>query len=470
MRFLRVVLAALAIVASFTAGVNADDTHIKGDNHIDHYILVDKNGNPLSTSKVEHVSNNIAKKMNKLDDEYKLFTFNAFDQIAINDQFVSIYAQDGLGRLIDSGAPFEFYGTTSSVEPTSVATAGDHLATGLWIAFSLTTNVGDENGANAAMDILNLPTFITPTTDNGGPSPNGAFATWHYDVAGTSHWPAPGPRTGSDVPYNWLSILVPITDGAQVNIHNGYIARNSPTFGDPQFNGMQGQSYQFHGMADEVFSLVSSPDLQMNSLFKFISSGTCNYNDTVCWSHPGTYLGQIGIQYGADTKILFQSGSHADGMRVFVNDKEISVGQHLHRFTPGNSTHSRAIMQFNTKSTVEFDTDAMFIRLSNSDYFFNLDFGLKNSQVLIAGSKQLTVSGEVCELESRLPKDQLSSSKAHISKLLKQTYPSYPLHGLIGQTWRNAVYCGRYYEGSVDDYVTGGLFSNEHTFNFFNKA
>jgi hypothetical protein len=113
------------------------------------------------------------------------------------------------------------------------------------------------------------------------------------------------------------------------------------------------------------------------------------------------------------------------------------------------------------------------MRIVNSDYFFNFDFGLKDQSILSAGAKQLQITGEICELESRAHlisnnNYELIKQKSKIKKLLADNYPSYPLHGLIGQTWRNVYYCGRYFEGGVDDYVTGDLFQNPPTFNYFN--
>jgi hypothetical protein len=249
--------------------------------------------------------------------------------------------------------------------------------------------------------------------------------------------------------------------------------------GDPQFNGLQGQYFQFHGMADEVFSLVSSPNLQINSLFKFISSGVCDYNDTVCWSHPGTYLGQIGIQYG-NNKILLQSGSHSEGMKIYINDNEILPSYRIHElpYTNNNTnnnhhkTASISALEFKSRSIFSFRNNDYLLSIINSDYFFNMNFAIVDRQILNAGSRLLTFTGEICERESQLHNKLLAADSQHqhttiIKAKLLATYPSYPLHGLIGQTWRNVEYCGKYFEGSVDDYVTGDLFGNIHTFNYF---
>jgi len=310
--------------------------------------------------------------------------------------------------------------------------------------------------------------IISPAFDNPFTTPT---AEWAY--ASGSRWPSdirttvnslPNPNEGNAFNFLFAEVTANFHGVIDFRVENEPTPDN-PTDGDPQFSGLQGQYFQFHGMADEVFSLVSSPDLQMNSLFKFISSGSCEYNNTVCWTHPGTYLGEIGIQFGSN-KILLKSGSHSAGMKVFINDREIHASQETRRLRNKNAT---ALISYEKKDTFNVYTDLMVIRIVNSDYFFNLDFGLKDQSILIAGSPALQINGEICERESRVHKSELATTGSQIKKQLASTYPSVPLHGLIGQTWRNAIYCGRYFEGSVDDYVTGGLFSNEHTFNFFNQ-
>lgn len=443
MRFLKFVFASLAILASF-GGVRAQELSLQPLPVLKPGAVVDHTD---AVTKAEHVSSAIRKESTLAT------TFTCYDitSLAVSTNtrgiYLSLKSDLDLNPIV-AGGPFTFYGTVGPTVPTDSGDAGVVLL-----------DSADTHISKGGFSI-GFPTAISL-----GPTAS-VVGTWHYEPNGV-----PGPGDFDPLnPGQFFRIIcvdLPTNDALSIEVVGAvFNGKPADTTGDPQFNGMQGQSYQFHGMADEVFSLLSYPDLQMNALFKFISSGTCNYNETVCWSHPGTYLGQIGIQYGADSKILLQSGSHADGMRVFVNDKEVSAGKHIHRFTAGNS--SNAIMQYSSTSVVEINTDSMFIRIANSDYFFNIDFGLKNSQVLIAGTKPLHITGEVCEIESRTPRSQLQAdTKAIIAKKLKETYPAYPLHGLIGQTWRNAVYCGRYFEGSVDDYVTGGLFSNEHTFNYF---
>jgi hypothetical protein len=338
-----------------------------------------------------------------------------------------------------SGPTFNFYGSHTAYTDLATWTANRvFLSTGTAINSPALVGVG---GATATIPL------VWAYADIGG-------GRWPTDLVTTSLFEFLYVEVVGDY-HGVLDLRVEDTGGG-----------GNPTDGDPQFSGLQGQYFQFHGMADEVFSLVSSRDLQMNALFKFITSGSCDYNNTVCWTHPGTYLGQIGMQFGSN-KILLQSGSHSNGMKVFLNDREIHPSLNTHRLS-NKKSNSSALMAFENQDVFALYSDLMVIRVVNSDYFFNLDFGLKDQQILLAGSRALQITGEICELESRMHKTQ-TNTKSMIQKKLAETYPAYPLHGLIGQTWRNVVYCGRYYEGSVDDYVVESLFGTEHTFNFYRQ-
>lgn len=57
--------------------------------------------------------------------------------------------------------------------------------------------------------------------------------------------------------------------------------------GDPVFTGFHGQVYQVHGYPETWFNIISSPQIDVNAQFAFIDAGTCDYNNTECWTHPG---------------------------------------------------------------------------------------------------------------------------------------------------------------------------------------
>jgi len=105
------------------------------------------------------------------------------------------------------------------------------------------------------------------------------------------------------------------------------------------------------------------------------------------------------------------------------------------------------------KDRFSLRTSLFHIEVINSDQFFNLRFVLLDNDLLIAGATKLvlTHAPELRELDA--------------------TYPSAPVHGLIGQTWRNVVYPeGRAFEGSVEDYIiqSRDIFDPIFPFSYFN--
>jgi len=87
------------------------------------------------------------------------------------------------------------------------------------------------------------------------------------------------------------------------------IVRYSPPIvGDPQIIGLQGQDFQVHGIPDEIFNMITYPNLQVNARFVYLSSAACHDNFTACFAHPGTYIGEEGIRIGSD-RVHIAAGS-----------------------------------------------------------------------------------------------------------------------------------------------------------------
>jgi len=237
--------------------------------------------------------------------------------------------------------------------------------------------------------------------------------------------------------------------------------------GDPQFAGFQGQNFQFHGMADEVFNLISTPTFQMNGNFKYLSSGKCDYNETVCYTHPGTYVDQIGFVIG-DVEVKAVAGAHELGLRLWMNDVEIKHAQTAIQnkiiFSYWNSSEQIGSVQFNQKTKFTIDVPQFTIEVTNSDYFFNLEVSLKDASVLRSGSKKSKINKTfLCSSSGMKSSERLAIVEDEMSK----HYPRVPIHGLIGQTWRNAVICDHAWVGDASDYVTSSLFAYDSAFNYY---
>jgi len=168
----------------------------------------------------------------------------------------------------------------------------------------------------------------------------------------------------------------------------------------------------------------------------YLDEAKCD-NFTTCFSHPGTYIDEIGVQMG-ENKVRLSAGSIAEGSRLFVNGKEISVSAHKH-------TAGKIAVTFANKRRIVVKTPEIMFTVSQSDKFFNIESALLKTELLDMGSK-------VQKFESA-----------------RATEANAVMHGLIGQTWRNNVYAGdREYEGEVTDYqVAGGLWSSDFTFNLY---
>jgi len=198
--------------------------------------------------------------------------------------------------------------------------------------------------------------------------------------------------------------------------------------GDPQFIGLRGQNYQIHGVSGEIYNIVSDNDFQYNSRFVFLHKGDCPVVDGKkqkgCFSHPGSYLGELGIKTRAGDKIHWMTGPAAQGFSsITLNDKPLELGEVVQLagdlgYLSYNTTHLSSIYIGNWELDFE-----------NSDRFVN-----QRVRVL-----------QPAKLRS---------------------------HGLLGQTWRTETYKNaiKYIAGTVDDYVIrdDGIFGDNFVFNTFN--
>ena len=217
----------------------------------------------------------------------------------------------------------------------------------------------------------------------------------------------------------------------------GVVVAPGQIAGDPQFTGLRGQSYQVHGVPDEVFSIVSDVDLQYNSRFVLLKKGDCpNIEgkpvDTPCFTHPGTYLGELAIETVAGDRVYIQAGSATAGFgRITLNDEDLLIGEHhalkaMEGRTPG-------YVRLMSSHRVVVQAGNFWFEFTNSDMFVN-------QRVAMIDAKQETS------------------------------------HGLLGQTWSTVIYDASstipWIEGSVFDYAMADhqLFSHKFIFNRFQAA
>ena len=154
--------------------------------------------------------------------------------------------------------------------------------------------------------------------------------------------------------------------------------------GDPFFTGFHGQrSFQVHGVPGAVFNVLTAPELQLNSLFKFIDHGEAmsaaemnkarrlsfaRLPATQPWSHPGTYLSQVGLKLGA-LELVIVAGPYTAGVASVTvrgeNSKQLAIGDSV--------SWCDSSLTWVDASHVKVQTPLLTFTIVNADGFFNLD-------------------------------------------------------------------------------------------------
>jgi hypothetical protein len=125
-----------------------------------------------------------------------------------------------------------------------------------------------------------------------------------------------------------------------------------------------------HGVSGEVYSIVSDSDLQYNSRFVFLESGECPVVDGVeqqnCFTHPGSYLGELGLKSAEGDRIHILSGGAQQGLAtVQVNGFRV----------PLHSTvllqEGRGAVSLNTTHVVTVRLGKWTFIFENSDHYIN---------------------------------------------------------------------------------------------------
>jgi hypothetical protein len=216
----------------------------------------------------------------------------------------------------------------------------------------------------------------------------------------------------------------PVVDRISILVTNPAVV-----VGDPQFVGLRGQSYQVHGIDGAVYNIISEENTQVNSRFTFLTEGECpvvnGKHEQNCWSHPGSYLGEMSFQAKVDGKThkaLITAGDAKTGFAaIHLDGKTLTVGD--------SYTYGDFAVTVKSAYHVSIQTESFSFELSNSDMFIN----------------------------------QAVSARQPLSKITA--------HGLLGQTSKAKVYptATRYIEGEVDDYVIADndIFGTDFAFNKF---
>jgi len=349
----------------------------------------------------------------------------------------------GAGSTVNSGSTAQA-GSYSFTVANAISTVVFTVLTNQYVAQSQYRYTGVNSGVGAGTNGYICDTCCTGCSSTSGPASTAATGSYWTGYSCASFL--------RQYTYSTLAVGANLAASAQNQFsvelfdrayypdsvsYSFTIVRSSPPIiGDPQIYGLQGQDFQVHGIPDEIFNLVSYPNLQVNARFVYLSSAECHDNFTACFAHPGTYIGEEGIRVGND-KIHVKAGSFKKGLTVAVNGQRVATGKHSVKLGSVNvMSHRRVVV----------NTPVMTLTISNSDKFLNQETTLHDQKLLSLGAeRRVLADGE-------------------------SFHPEVPLHGLQGQTWRNVEYpSGLEYEGSINDYhvVDGNLYGNDFVFNQF---
>ena len=240
---------------------------------------------------------------------------------------------------------------------------------------------------------------------------------WQYksDVAIVS-----GPAITADSLY-WGSGNNGSTMGTLYAFTVNPTAAVSGVLGDPQFIGLQGQSFQVHGIDGAVYNIITDDRFHINARFVFRSEGRCPpvekraeaEGKSVCWTHPGSYLGALGLKTATGHTLQVDSGSAEDGFAaVLLDGKQMTVGEQV-TIAESDELQQLSVRLVSTHR-LTLSISSFDIAVDNSDLFVNL------ARVAVRDTKSL-----------------------HSHGLLGQTWSAPPARGV-------EVAC---VEGAIDDYL-----------------
>ena len=276
---------------------------------------------------------------------------------------------DGNGGAISNGfvqSIFNFSLATANTLVT-VSTPTSQTAIGLTTLFT-TTTLNLPKGLSISFTGADLFLTTTDTIDALALVPN---ASPPFPPAPTS-----SSSSSSSVPVTTTaaSSTAAASSSAALSVSSSSTSTGARAIGDPLFAGFQGQLYQVHGIDGAIYAVLSQSSLHINALFVFLSSGSCPVVSGVtattnCWSHPGSYFGQLSFQTAHGSKLQIEAGSTTTGVKRITLDGQVTHMTAGNYFTSAQkditvtviSSHALSITVGNYELTVD-----------NSDNFLNL--------------------------------------------------------------------------------------------------
>ena len=179
--------------------------------------------------------------------------------------------------------------------------------------------------------------------------------------------------------------------------------------GDPQFTGLRGQTYQVHGMPNEIFNIVSDNDFQYNSRFVYLTQGVCptidgNKIESPCFTHPGTYLGELALQTSAGDRLYLKAGEASQGFEtVLLNDEDLDDDGEVIDLLPLKGREAPFVVR-NSSHMVTVQMGNFWLEFINSDMFINQRVAMLDaSQQTSHGLLGQTWSGKIYDVDATIP-------------------------------------------------------------------
>jgi len=225
-------------------------------------------------------------------------------------------------------------------------------------------------------------------------------------------------------------------------------------------SGLQGQQFHFDGASNHAYNLITTHTVQINGQLTHLEKamGPCNFTETPCFSHAGTYITELGLSIASipsTTQLRLVSGSHTSGVGINIIENGVERPLHLKRrlILTTNDQYHASILRVNV-NTIVINTLFFKMTVTNSEGFLNLAISMHDDNLMRHGAaKMIICAGDL-------------SGKDGAAMIGGPAYPTVPIHGVIGQTWKNAVYCGAHlYEGEWEDYQVDSLFNNDFRYN-----
>lgn len=208
--------------------------------------------------------------------------------------------------------------------------------------------------------------------------------------------------------------------------------------GSPHLAGFQGQQFQVYGISNAIYNLISSPTFQLNSIFTYVDA-ICHKNETICIQHAGYYLGELGFRVGSHR---IRVGIENSLLIVTLDDRAFNIRENLITFDDKMST-----MKWSKSGELIISSNTFRISITCDGSFLSMNAALLASDWLSSGAERI-----------------------HIHKDETTPYPNIPVHGLLGQTWKNAIYPGgSLIEGHTTDYIipSHDLFDTHYRYSYY---